>query len=216
MRAIVTRPEAQAAGLAEELRERGFEPVLCPLIGIVPIDDGPIEVEGYDWIVLTSANGATELARRHDGVIPRVAAVGVATAQELESHGIPVAFVPREASQHGLVAEFPRPNGRVLFVGAEGTGELLESELGADLRPVYRTRELVLDAMPSGDLVLLASGSAARAWAKVGIDLPAISIGPQTTDAAVAAGVNVVSEARTPDVRGLVDCAAAWRDLSRS
>jgi uroporphyrinogen-III synthase len=216
MRAIVTRPAAQAAGLAEELRERGFEPVLCPLIEIVPIDDGPIEVDDYDWIVLTSANGAAELARRHHGAIPRVAAVGAATAQELESHGIPVAFVPREASQRDLVAEFPRPSGSVLFLGAEGTGELLRSELGAEIRPVYRTRELVPDVMPSGDLVLLASGSAARVWAKVEIDLPAISIGPQTTDAAIAAGVNVVSEARTPDMRGLVDCAAAWRDSSRS
>jgi uroporphyrinogen-III synthase len=216
MRVIVTRPEAQAAGLAEALRERGFEPVLCPLIETVPIDDGPIEVDGYDWIVLTSANGAAELARRHRGALPPVAAVGSGTAHELESEGIPVAFVPDEASQHGLIAEFPRPAGRVLFIGAEGTGALLESELGADVRAVYRTRELRPSGMPTGDLVLLASGSAARAWAKLGIDLPAISIGPQTTAAAVAEGVNVVGEAQTPDVHGLVDCAAAWLDSSRS
>jgi uroporphyrinogen-III synthase len=93
---------------------------------------------------------------------------------------------------------------------------LLESELGADVRAAYRTRELVPNVMPSGDIVLLASGSAARAWAKLRIDLPAISIGPQTTAAAVAAGVSVVGEAHTPDARGLVDCAAAWRDSSRS
>jgi uroporphyrinogen-III synthase len=216
MRVIVTRPEAQAAALADALRERGFEPVLCPLIETIPIEDGPIQVGGYDWVVLTSANGAAELARRHSGPLPRVAAVGATTAQELESRGISVAFVPREASQQGLVAEFPRPLGRILFVGAEGTGTLIESELGADVRAVYRTQELPQDVMPSGDVVLLASGSAARAWAKLGIDLPAISLGPRTTAAAAAAGVKVVGEARTPDTRGLVDCAAAWRNSSRS
>jgi uroporphyrinogen-III synthase len=143
MRVIVTRPEAQAGALAQALRERGLEPVLCPLIETVPLEDGPIDVVGYDWIVLTSANGAAELARRHRGTLPRVAAVGAATAHELEKRSIPVAFVPAEASQQGLVAEFPRPPGRVLFVGAEGTGALLESELGADVRAAYRTRELV-------------------------------------------------------------------------
>jgi uroporphyrinogen-III synthase len=216
MRVIVTRPKEQAATLAAALRERGFVPVLCPLIEAVPIDDGPIEVDGYDWIVVTSANGATQLARRHLGAVPRVAAVGAATAQELANHGILVDFVPREASQQGLVSEFPRPPGRVLFVGAEGTGELLESKLGAEVRAVYRIRELLPDSPPSGELVLLASGSAARAWAKLGFDLPAISIGPQTSVAAGDAGVEIVSEARTPDVQGLVDSAAAWRDSLRS
>jgi uroporphyrinogen-III synthase len=203
MRVIVTRPRAQAEPLAAALRERGFEPVLCPLIETVPIDDGPVEVAGYDWVVVTSANGAEQLARRHLGYLPRIAAVGAATAQALADYGIAADFVPRDASQAGLVAELPRPPGRVLFVGAEGTGELLQSELDADARYVYRTREL-------------ASGSAARAWAKVGLDVPAISIGRATTAVALAAGVAIVGEARTPDVQGLVDSAAAWRDSLRS
>jgi uroporphyrinogen-III synthase len=216
MRVIVTRPPAQAEPLAAALRERGFEPVLCPLIETVPVDDGPIEVAGYDWVVVTSANGAEQLARRHRGNLPRVAAVGTATARALADHGLSADFVPRNASQAGLVAEFPRPAGRVLFVGAEGTGDLLVSELGADVRPVYRTRELEPQLLPSGDLVLLASGSAARAWARLGVDVPAISIGSRTTAAALAAGVAIAGEARTPDVQGLVDSAAAWRDSSRS
>jgi uroporphyrinogen-III synthase len=216
MRVIVTRPRAQAEPLAAALRERGFEPVLCPLIETVPIDDGPVEVAGYDWVVVTSANGAEQLARRHLGYLPRIAAVGAATAQALADYGIAADFVPRDASQAGLVAELPRPPGRVLFVGAEGTGELLQSELDADARYVYRTRELEPDTPPAGDLVLLASGSAARAWAKLGLDVPAISIGRSTTAVALAAGVAIVGEARTPDVQGLVDSAAAWRDSLRS
>lgn len=215
MRVIVTRSQGQAEPLAEALRQRGFEPVLCPLIETVPIEDGPIDVDGYDWVVVTSANGAEQLARRRRGSLRHVAAVGSATAQALADHALPVAFVPGDSSQEGLVAELPRPAGRVLYVGAEGTGGLLESELGADVRAVYRTRELRPATQPDGDLVALASGSAARAWAKLGIALPAISIGPRTTAVARSEGIEIVGEARTPDVQGLVDSAAAWRDSSR-
>jgi uroporphyrinogen-III synthase len=216
MRVLVTRPRGQAEPLAAALRERGFEPVFCPLIETVPIEDGPVDVGGYDWVVVTSANGAEQLARRHLGYLPRVAAVGAMTAQVLADYGIAADFVPSDASQAGLVAELPRPHGRILFVGAEGTGELVQSELDADARYVYRTCELQPETPPAGDLVLLASGSAARAWAKLGIDVPAISIGRSTTAAALEAGLEIVGEARTPDVQGLVDSAAAWRDSSRS
>ena len=215
MRVIVTRPRAQARPLVGALEVLGAEVVECPLIEIEWLSDEPIDGAGYDWLIVTSPNGADEVVRR--GVnLPPIAAVGPGTAEALREHGIEAAFVPDESSQDGLLREFPRPAGRVLFVGAEGTGELLQSELDADVRAVYRTRELVPDSPPSGELVLLASGSAVRAWAKVGLDLPAISIGPQTTAAAAAAGVEIVSEARTPDVQGLVDSAASWRDSSRS
>ena len=215
MRVIVTRSRGQAGPLVDELTARGFEPVVCPLIETEPIDDGPIDVSGYDWVILTSANGATELARRHNGPLPRVAAVGDATAAALAEHGIRADFIPAEASQEGLLAELPRPVGRALFVGAEGARTLLAERLPADFRAAYRTVELA-PAPPQGDLVLLASPSAARAWARLGAAVPAISIGPQTTAAARAAGVAVVAEAKTRDANGLVDSAAAWRDSSRS
>jgi uroporphyrinogen-III synthase len=195
MRVIVTRPQAQA------------EPL--------PIDDGPIDVTGYEWVIVTSANGAAELGARHTGVLPRVAAVGELTAAALEAHGIAVELVPTLASQEGLLAELPRPVGRALFVGAEGARRLLADELPADFRAVYRTVALT-PAPPDGDLVLLASPSAAAAWAKLGSTLPAITIGPQTTAAALDAGLTVLAEADTQNVAGLVDSAAAWRASLRS
>jgi uroporphyrinogen-III synthase len=216
MRVIVTRPADRAGPLVAALEREGFEVDVCPVIETVPIDDGPIEVGAYDWVVVTSSAGAEQLARRHRGYLPQVAAVGAATAQTLADYGIPVDFVPSVASQEGLVAEFPQPPGSVLFVGAEEAGGLLESALGADFRAAYRTRAVQPSESPHGDVVILASGSAARAWAEVGIDLPAISIGRSTTAAALEAELEVVCEARTPDVQGLVDCATAWRDSSRS
>jgi uroporphyrinogen-III synthase len=215
MRVIVTRSHGQAGPLIDDLQMRGFEPVVCPLIETEPIDDGPIDVAGYDWVILTSANGAAELARRHEGRLPRIAAVGEATAAALAERGIRADFIPTDASQEGLLAELPRPVGRALFVGAEGARTLLAEQLPADFRAVYRTIELA-PAAPEGDLVLLASPSAARAWARLGASVPAISIGPQTTAAAHAEGIVVVAEAKTRDASGLVDSAAAWRDSSRS
>ena len=215
MRVIVTRPQAQAEPLLNALRAEGFEPIACPVIATETIDDGPIDVTGYDWVIVTSANGAAELRARHIGVIPRVAAVGELTAAALEAQGIAVELVPTLASQEGLLAELPRPVGRALFIGAEGARRLLADELPADFRAVYRTIELT-PAPPDGDLVLLASPSAATAWAKLGSTLPAITIGPQTTAAALDAGLTVVAEADTQNVAGLVDSAAAWRASLRS
>ena len=215
MRVIVTRPRAQAEPLLTALRAEGFEPVACPVIDTESIDDGPIDVSGYDWVIVTSANGAAELAARHLGELPRVAAVGETTAAALAARGIVVDFVPSLASQEGLLAELPRPVGRALFVGAERARRLLVDELPADFRAVYRTVELE-PALPEGDLVLLASPSAAHAWAKLGSAVPAITIGPQTSAAALAAGLTVVAEADTPDVPGLVDSAARWHASSRS
>jgi len=215
MRVIVTRPQAQAEPLLKALRAEGFEPIACPVIAIEVIDDGPIDTTGYDWVIVTSANGAAELAARYTGVLPRVAAVGELTAAALETRGIAVEFVPSVASQEGLLAELPRPVGRALFVGAERARRLLVDELPADFRAVYRTVELA-PTPPDGDLVLLASPSAAAAWAKLDSTLPAITMGPQTTAAALAAGVTVVAEADTQNVAGLVDSAAAWRASLRS
>jgi uroporphyrinogen III methyltransferase/synthase len=193
----------------------GFEPVLCPLLEIEPIDDGPIDLDGYDWVIVTSANGAVELGRRRAGKLPRIAAIGEATAAALADHGLAADFIPSSASQEGLVAELPRPVGRALFVGAAGARTLLADELPADFRAAYRTVELT-PTPPAGYLVLLASASAARAWAKLGGNGPVVTIGPQTTAAARAAGLDVVDEAKTQDVSGLVDSAAVWRASSRS
>ena len=84
--------------------------------------------------------------------------------------------------------------------------------LGADFVPLYRTRLLAPDP-PQGDVVVLASGSAARAYAAVGGTAPAVSIGPETSRVAASVGLTVRAEAATHDLDGLV---AAVRDLMKS
>src|SRR6476661_860609 len=69
MRVLVTREE-----LVSRVESLGHEPV---------------DARAYDWLVVTSRNGAHELARR--GVTAnRIAAIGPATAEALRSHELPV------------------------------------------------------------------------------------------------------------------------------
>jgi uroporphyrinogen III methyltransferase / synthase len=201
VRIVVTRPREQAGELARVLEALGHEVSVCPLVEIEPLGDGPVEVSGYDWVVVTSANGARELRRRMSGRLPRVAAIGAATAEAMGGADL----VPRVSTQEGLLAELPRPAGRVLFAGAEGARRLIVDELGAEFVPLYRTAELRPEGFPEADLVVLASASAARAYAALGVAAPALSIGPQTALAAREAGVEVVAEADTHDLPGLVD-----------
>ena len=56
--------------------------------------------------------------------------------------------MPAVSTQEGLLAELPRPAGRVLFAAAEGARTLLVDELDATFVPLYRTRELEPDEPP--------------------------------------------------------------------
>ena len=202
MRILLTRPKGRNEKLARRLRPyRDFDVVCEPLIALEPLGDDPVDLDGYDWLILTSATGAKEVKRRARGRPRRVAAIGRTTA---EAYG-KVDLVPRVASQEGLLAELPRPAGRVLFAGAEGARRLLVDELQADFLPLYRTRELHPDKSRHPDLVVLASPSAARAYAALELPAPAVSIGPETTAEATALGIEVLEQAGTQDTNGLVD-----------
>jgi uroporphyrinogen-III synthase len=55
---------------------------------------------------------------------------------------------------------------------------------------------------------VLASGSAARAYAAVGGHAPVVSIGPETSRIARSVGLTVVAEASSHDLDGLVGAVA--------
>jgi uroporphyrinogen-III synthase len=209
LRVIVTRARGQLEPLARRIEALGLEVVRCPLIELEPIGPDTVEVDAYDWIVVTSPFGARELLRRAQGTLPRVAAIGPGTASALAEGGVTNPLVPELSTQEGLLAALPRPAGRVLFAGAERARPLLADELGADVVPLYRTTALRPDPLPEGDLVVLASASAAEAFAALGLELPAVSIGPETTRAAEQAGVSVVAAATRHDLDGLVEAVAA-------
>jgi uroporphyrinogen III methyltransferase/synthase len=201
MKVVVTGTDAR---LAERLRAEGFDVTESPLIRIEPVGGPAIRAEGYDWLILTSRHGVEHLFERLEGPIPKVAVIGPGTADALRERGIEPALVASVSTQEGLIADFPRGPGRVLFAGAEGSRDKLVHELDADFAPLYRTVELDLDDVPRGDLAVIASASAARALAATGATLPCVSIGPVTSGEARRHGLDVVAEAASHDLEGLV------------
>jgi uroporphyrinogen III methyltransferase / synthase len=199
---VVTRSDEQADELVARLEALGHEVVRCPLIRIEPLGDEPIDPSPYDWVVVTSPNGARELARRLATTPRRIAAIGPGTADALREHGLNVELVPQIHTQEGLAAELPP--GRILLAAAEGARRLLVEERGADFLPLYRTVELRPPA-PTGDVALLASASAARALAATGARLPVVAIGPQTAAEAREHGLDVAAVADSHDLEGLLD-----------
>ncbi len=78
---LVTRPAEDAAATAEKLQQRGYRPILTPLLTIVPLPETPLsDLATYRALIVTSANGvrvlADRTARRGDLLI----AVGEPTA----------------------------------------------------------------------------------------------------------------------------------------
>ena len=193
MRVLVTRDE-----LVARVESLGHEAVLCELIRVEPLGDEPIDARAYDWLVVTSRNGAHELGRRRV-TANRIAAIGPSTAEALRSHGLHVDLVAATHTQEGLRDELP--TGTLLLAAAEGARR---DVLEADFLPLYRTIELRPD-VPDADLALLMSGSAARSLAAGGARIPVVAIGPQTADEARAAGLEVVGVAATHDLDGLVE-----------
>ncbi len=204
-RIAVTRAAGQGEELASRLEAIWCEPVIWPLIAIEPLGNAPIDPSLYDWVVVTSPNGAAALARRLTVSPRQLAAIGPGTAAALRERGLEPVLVPRESTQEGLLAELPRPAGRVLVAAAEGARRVIVDALAADFLPLYRTIELAPDEAPDVDVVLLASPSAARSLARTAAySAQVVAIGPQTAAAARELGLDVAAEAADHDLDGLV------------
>ena len=173
MKVVLTGTRGLSGPLADELESLGFEVEECPLVTVDAAGRAARRADGYDWLLLTSRNGVEALFARLEGPLPRVAVVGRGTAEALRERGVEPDLVAATSTQEGLAAELPRPAGRVLFAGAEDARDVLVRELDADFVPLYRTVELRPERFPAGDLVVLASASAARSFAALGLGLPA-------------------------------------------
>ncbi len=158
-RIAITRPREQAAALAERLEALGARVALLPAIRIAPIEDpAPLDaaiaqLSSYDWLIFTSANGVRAFAERlaatghgwADRGLARVAAIGPATAQALESAGVAVDLTPDEYIAEGILDGLGLVAGqRMLLARADIARRSLADELrlrGADVDEVaaYRT-----------------------------------------------------------------------------
>lgn len=90
MRVLITRPEPDAARLAQALRARGHEPVLAPLMRIEFASEAPPPETAGAVLLFTSANGA-RAAKAHGVHSARGAfVVGEATALAARAAGFAV------------------------------------------------------------------------------------------------------------------------------
>ncbi len=219
---VVTRAADQADELASLLADHGAVAIVVPLIEIIPEPVAAaalaaLDPTDFEWLVVTSPNGARAYLAAHATAPTNVAAVGTATAAVLTAGGLPVTMVPIDQRAVGLLNVFPPGRGRVLLVHAVDAEPTLASGLqGAGWQvtacspyrsaPAHPSAGQLLAAL-SADAVLFASGSAARAWVGVfGLTTPplVVAIGPQTATAVEQAGLKVSLVAADHSLPGLV------------
>jgi len=121
---VITRPEKQADDLAQLLIKEGATPIHFPTIKIVPplswreLDAAIKNLEVYDWLIFTSANGVAYFFERlfakkkeiRDLKGIRICCIGPATAQQVANRGIKVDLVPKKFISEGILESFARTN----------------------------------------------------------------------------------------------------------
>jgi uroporphyrinogen III methyltransferase/synthase len=198
-RVLVTRSKDQAGELVELLEAQGAEAVEAPLIDIAPPEDyGPLDAAceragAFDWIVFTSANGATAFMDRllqgprdvRALAGAKLCAVGPGTASRLTRFGLKVDLIPEDHSADGVVTALKAAGSirgkRVLFPKADIARDVLPEELrnaDAEVTEVvaYRTVTAESDAHLGIyrqlldrriDAVTFSSASAVRAFVSI-------------------------------------------------
>lgn len=216
---------AERGELADHLQALGADVVHVPLIAIAePADGGAAlrralaRVDAFDWVVVTSVNGARAVGAAVAGHPQlRLAAVGPATGAVLaQLAGRAVDLIAAVPRAEGLVAEFPGPPARVLIAQADRAAPTLADGLAARGHAVEtvtayatvtrRPPDDELARLDAVDAVVFASGSAVESWVDVRGDATppvVVAIGPVTARAAQRLGVTVTSVAASPGPAGV-------------
>lgn len=159
-RILITRARHQAQSLATALEEQGAAVLAIPAIEIIPpdsyeaLDAALWNADKYQWLVVTSVNGAEVLAQRFQALRMtsdalaslKIAAIGPATARGLGEIGLHVDEIPKQSIAESLVESLrDKVAGQnVLLVRAKVARDVLPDELrkaGAtvDLVDAYQT-----------------------------------------------------------------------------
>jgi uroporphyrinogen III methyltransferase/synthase len=228
---VVTRPKAQASGLAARLRDLGARVVDAPAIRPEPLAFTVPDLDGVDLLVLSSPNGADQFfmglhdtgrdARALAGA--RVAVIGPGTADAVRAHGVEPDLIPTRAVGESLAELVAGQDvSRALVVRAHGGRDVVRQALADHGAAVEVLEPYVTVAEPldertraralAADYATFTSASSARFFteavggAEVLRDsgLRLVSIGPLTTEALHELGLEPALEAaeHTPD--GLV------------
>lgn len=151
--------------MSDALRQHGAEVLEIPFIEIRPprsynqIDAAIGNLPDYDWLILTSVNGARAFFERlqalgkseADLLHLKIAAIGPATRKAIEQHGLPVDVVPREYVAESVVEslrELVRGE-RILLARAKVARDVIPNELrilGAKVHVVEAYETVIPDS----------------------------------------------------------------------
>jgi uroporphyrinogen-III synthase len=144
IRVLVGRARHQAGALSGELRKLGATVLEIPFIEIrkprsfKPLDSALQALDGYDWLILTSANGVEAMWDRLSKLRLtknlkhlNIAAIGPATKEAIAQHGMKVDVVPKEYVAESVVRSLRRrvKGKRVLLVRAKVARDVIPREL---------------------------------------------------------------------------------------
>lgn len=222
-RIIITRPEGRGEKLSFMLRNLGAEVIMMPVIKTVTIkkslDD--VEISGYDWAGFTSVTGVNSLIEilRMTGRDIRelgnskIAAIGSATKEALNFHGLKTDYVPDIFDGKNLAEGLVKRGGKILMFRAEnGTPEIdkvfRENEISFKNICVYRINYVKLSHVPNfADIIIFTSSSTVRGFAENTDTLRgslAVCIGKQTADEALRAGFKNIRIAERAEAESIV------------
>lgn len=225
---VVTRARAQSSSLLARLRELGADTVEIPAIRIDEPSDGGValraaveELATYDWVIVTSPNGARRLLdacrdARSFGTA-KVAAIGPGTAEALAEGNVVADLLPDRFVAEGLLEVLPDGPGRVLIPRAAEARDVLPEGLRArgwdvDVVEAYRTvqgrpSDADLARAATADIVTFTSSSTVRNFLAVCDTVPptVACIGPITAETAREHGLTVDVEADVHTIDGLLD-----------
>jgi len=160
VRVLVGRARHQASALSSELRRLGATVLEIPFIEIrkprsfKPLDSALKNLDGYDWLILTSVNGVEAMWERLTRLRLaktnlrglHIAAIGPATKKAIEQRGVEVDVVPKQYVAESVVRSLRRrvKGKRVLLVRAKVARDVIPRELrraGAhvDVAEAYET-----------------------------------------------------------------------------
>jgi uroporphyrinogen-III synthase len=167
MRLLVTRPEPDGERTAAELRARGHDVLLAPMLRVESLSTAELGAGPWAAILLTSANGARAIvAHRRVGELKQlpVLAVGDATAAAARDAGF-----AQVASAGGdgadlvrlVMQQVPAVGAPLLYLCGEERARDLAGELGergfkVETAAVYRT--VKAEAFPDGVRAALSAG----------------------------------------------------------
>ena len=229
---VVTRARAQSSSLLARLRELGADTVEIPAIRIDEPSDGGAalaaavdRLDSYDWVIVTSPNGARRLlaaCRDARAFGPaKVAAIGPGTAEALAEGNVAADLVPDRFVAEGLLEVFPAGPGRVLIPRAAEARDVLPEGLReqgweVDVVEAYRTvqghpSDADLARATTADIVTFTSSSTVQNFLVVCDTVPptVACIGPITATTAREHGLDVDVEAEVHTIDGLLDALVA-------